>query len=74
MIRGICLLVVLLSGCASQLDIRDGDCSITLVDVDGTASTVMVGKVEADGWVMVTRGECSPELIELYRQMVQNNA
>lgn len=64
------LTVALCSGCAAQLDLKQGDCSITLVQVDALASTPMVGNVEADGWVMVGRGDCSPELIELYRAVV----
>lgn len=62
---------LLLSGCASQLDIQDGDCSITLVEVDGDSSTWTIGKLEANGWVMVTRGECPPAMIDLYRQTIQ---
>ena len=64
---GVMLLV--LAGCASQLDIRDGDCSVTFVEVDARAATPVVGGVEADGWVMVVRGECTPAMIQLYRDM-----
>lgn len=65
--------VVALSGCASQLDIREGDCSITMVEVDAKASTPVVGTVEADGWLLVQRGECPNSLIELFKQTVQDS-
>ena len=61
------LALLLLSGCATQLDLSEGDCSITLVDVDATANTPMVAGFRADGWVLVTRGECSAEMVEMYR-------
>lgn len=64
------LLVVLLAGCQTQLDIREGDCSITMVEVDAKASTPVVGTVEADGWVLVQRGECPNSLIEMYKALV----
>ena len=66
------LTILLCSGCASTLDIGAGDCSITMVEVDARASTPMVGNVDADGWVLVERGECGPELIELYRTVVMD--
>ena len=62
---------LLLAGCANQLDLREGDCSITMVEVDGSASTVMVGTVEADGWVLVTRGACDPALVDLYQKVIE---
>lgn len=67
----ICLL--LFAGCASQLDIREGDCSITLVEVDAKATTPVIGGVEADGWVMVQRGKCPAALIALYARMVNGS-
>ena len=63
---------IALTGCASQLDIREGDCSITFVEVDAKASSLGFGGVEADGWVMVQRGTCPDGLIELYKQAVTN--
>ncbi len=60
-------------GCATQLDIREGDCSITIVEVDAKASTPVVGGVEADGWVLVQRGECSRELVALFTKMIDGN-
>jgi hypothetical protein len=65
------LITLLLGGCASQLDIREGDCSITMVEVDAKASSVGFGGVEADGWVMVQRGTCPETLIEMYKQTVR---
>lgn len=65
----LCAMLLVLTGCASQLDIRDGDCSVTFVEVDARAATPVVGGVEADGWVMVVRGECTKEMIQLYRDM-----
>lgn len=62
--------LLLLSGCATQLDIREGDCSITIVEVDAKASTPVLGGVEADGWVLVQRGTCDPSLIALFRKTV----
>jgi hypothetical protein len=59
-----------LTGCASQLDIREGECSITMVEVDAKASTLGFGGVEADGWVLVQRGECPNSLVELFRKTV----
>ncbi len=64
------LTALLCSGCASTLDIGAGDCSITMVEVDARASTPMVGNVDADGWVMVERGDCTPDLIALYRAVL----
>lgn len=61
---------LLLAGCASQLDIREGDCSITMVEVDARATTPLMGGVEADGWVMVQRGDCTDALVELYKAKV----
>lgn len=63
----LCVCMVVLSGCASQLDIRDGDCSITRVQVDATTNAPFVGGVEADGWVLVSRGDCSDAMIDLFR-------
>lgn len=63
--------VVALSGCASQLDIREGDCSLTFVEVDAKAATLGFGNVEADGWVMVMRGACPNSLIELFKQTIE---
>ncbi len=65
--------LLLLSGCATQLDIREGDCSITIVEVDAKASTPVMGGVEADGWVLVQRGTCDPALIAMFRQVVEGN-
>lgn len=65
----LCAMLLVLSGCASQLDIREGDCSITFVEVDARANTPVIGGVEADGWVMVVRGSCTPQMIKLYRDM-----
>ncbi len=64
------ILVVLLftTSCASQLDLREGDCSITRVEVDARAATPVLGGVEADGWMMVIRGKCTPDMIKLYRE------
>ena len=62
-----------IAGCASQLDIQEGDCSITMVEVDAKASTPVVGNVEADGWVLVQRGECPDPLVELFKQTVQGS-
>jgi len=42
-----------------------------MVEVDAKASTPVVGNVEADGWVLVERGECDDALIELYSQTVK---
>lgn len=67
------LLLLLLSGCATQLDIREGDCSITIVEVDAKASTPVIGGVEADGWVLVQRGTCDPTLIAIFRKMLDGN-
>ena len=64
---------IVLTGCASQLDIREGDCSITMVDVDATANTPLLGGVEADGWVLVQRGECANSLVEFYKQVVKDS-
>jgi len=64
------LCLLLLSGCATQLDIREGDCSITLVEVDAKASTPVVGGVEADGWVLVQRGTCDAALIAMFRKKI----
>lgn len=60
--RKICWLLLVCSGCASQLDLREGDCSITLVAVDAEAATPMFGSVEADGCMLVSRGERCPGL------------
>ena len=65
--------LLLLSGCASQLDIREGDCSITMVEVDAKASTPVLGGVEADGWTLVQRGACDPALIAIFRKAVDGN-
>ena len=59
---------VLVSSCANQLDLREGDCSITRVEVDARAATPVLGGVEADGWMMVIRGKCTPDMIKLYRE------
>lgn len=67
------IIALLLSGCASQLDIREGDCSITMVDVDAKASSLGFGGVEADGWVLVQRGMCPESLIEMYKETVQGS-
>lgn len=67
-------IVALLSGCASQLDIREGDCSITMVEVDARATTPLMGGVEADGWVMVQRGDCTDALVELYKAKVMEES
>ena len=48
--------LLLLSGCVSQLDLRDGDISITLVEIDAEATTPLFGGVEADGCTLVLRG------------------
>ena len=64
------VLLLLLSGCATQLDIREGDCSITIVEVDAKASTPVIGGVEADGWVLVQRGTCDAALIAMFRKTV----
>ena len=66
------LLLTLLSGCASQLDLRQGDCAIIMVEVDARAATALVGSVDADGWVLVQRGECSSELIRFYREVLRD--
>ena len=50
------LMALMLSGCASQLDLREGDISITLVEVDAEANTPIFGGVEADGCMLVLRG------------------
>jgi len=63
---------LILFGCASQLDIKEGDCSITMVEVDARASTPLMSGVEADGWVLVQRGTCSEELIKLYREALND--
>ncbi len=68
--KALALALPLLAGCASQLDIREGDCAITMVEVDARAATALVGSVDADGWVLVQRGECSPELIKFYTEVV----
>lgn len=65
----LCAMLLVLGGCASQLDIREGDCSITFVEVDARANTPLLSGIEADGWVMVVRGTCTPQMIELYREM-----
>ena len=64
------LALVSLTGCASQLDIREGDCAITIVEVDARAATALVGSVDADGWVLVQRGECSAELVKFFETAV----
>ena len=50
------LCLPLLMSCASRLDLRDGDVSITLVEVDAQANTLMFGGIEADGCMLVLRG------------------
>lgn len=67
----LCALLLGLSGCASQLDIREGDCSITFVEVDAKANTPILGGVDAEGWVMVVRGTCTPQMIALYKETVK---
>ena len=64
--------LIFIYGCASQLDIKEGDCSITMVKVDARASTPLMSGVEADGWVLVQRGDCSEELIKLYKEALDN--
>ena len=67
----LCVCAFVLASCASQLDIREGECSITMVEVDARTSTPLLGSIEADGWVMVQRGECPPVLIEIYKAVVE---
>jgi hypothetical protein len=54
---GVVLALVFLSlGCASQLDLREGDVSMTLVEIDAEATTPGFGGVEADGCMLILRG------------------
>lgn len=48
--------LLLLSGCASQLDLYEGDISVTLVEIDAKATTPIFGSVEADGCMLIIRG------------------
>ena len=54
--RALTAAVVLLGGCASQLDLQEGDTSIALFQVDAKAG-YMGQSIETDGCILILRGD-----------------
>lgn len=64
-----------LSGCGllpeangGLFDVEGDDCSITVVDTTAKAGILATGSLDATGKVLVRRGKCTAQDIEIYKK------
>lgn len=65
-----------LSGCGllpeatdgGLFDVQEPDCSITVVDVMAKAGILATGSLDATGKLLVRRGKCTAQDIEIYKK------